>query len=154
MYGFELLDGAGTSADAHAAFDALTFTPVPVRPRADGWTPVKQAAFIGWLHDLGSVKEAAAMVGMTTVGAYKLRQRAGATSFAEAWDAALLWAGETLVERAYRRAVLGEPVAIVRRGKVVGATRKYDTGLLIALMKRSDGRRHRAASARLVKGRL
>ena len=146
MYDPTSVDHAETLADAHAIRDCLQFTPVPVRPRADGWTPARQAAFIGWLHDLGSVTEAAAMVGMTPKGAYALRQRAGATSFADAWDAALLWAGETLFERAVRRAVLGEPVAIVRRGQVVGASRKYDTGLLIALLRRSNGRRaHRRA---------
>ncbi len=128
-------------AEAQAIFDTLGFTPVPVRPRADGWTVARQSAFLRWLHDLGSVREAVRMVGMTRAGAYALRRRAGAESFAAAWDAALLFAGETLEMRSVRRAVEGETVAVVRRGRVVGARRRFDTRLLIALLRRTDARR-------------
>ena len=131
-------------AEAQALYDGLGFTPVPARPRADGWTPTRQAAFVRWLHDLGSVREAVRMVGMTRAGAYALRRRAGGESFAAAWDAALLFAGETLEMRSVRRAVEGETVAVVRRGRVVGARRTFNTRLLIALLRRTDARRAQA----------
>lgn len=38
------------------------FTPVPSKPRHDGWTPERQKAFIEALADTGSVSRAAAMV--------------------------------------------------------------------------------------------
>ena len=41
------------------------FLPVPLRARADGWTPERQARFIGLLAETGSVVEAARAVGMS-----------------------------------------------------------------------------------------
>lgn len=63
------------------------FVPVPLRARADGWTPWRQAAFLGLLAETGSVRSAAQRVGMTRETAYRLRQRCGAKSFTSAWDA-------------------------------------------------------------------
>ena len=40
------------------------FTPVPVRPRHDGWTPERQVAFIEALAQCGCVDEACDRVGM------------------------------------------------------------------------------------------
>ena len=131
---------ARTTWEAQELAADVDFLPVPVRPRADGWTAAKQAAFIGWLGDLGSVDEAAAMVGMSNAGAYKLRQRAGAESFAAAWDRTLLWAGESLMERSIRRAVTGVAIPVIRGGRVIGARRVHDDGLLIKLMKQVDRR--------------
>lgn len=66
------------------------FYPVPTgRPRHDGWSPRRQADFLGFLAETGSVKAACERVGMSREAAYKLRRRAGAESFAAAWDAAL-----------------------------------------------------------------
>lgn len=64
-----------------------TFVPVPLRARADGWTPWRQAAFLGYLAETGSVRSASLRVGMTRETAYRLRRRAGAESFSAAWDA-------------------------------------------------------------------
>src|SRR5688572_25963890 len=69
------------------------FHPVPVRTRADGWTPVRQAEFIGMLAETGSVSAAAEFVGMTRETAYRLRRKPGAEEFARAWDVALVIAG-------------------------------------------------------------
>lgn len=63
------------------------FSPVPLRGRADGWTPGRQAAFLGVLAETGSVVAAARAVGMARETAYRLRRREGADSFAAAWDA-------------------------------------------------------------------
>lgn len=90
-----------------------TFVPVPGRRRTDGWTPWRQAAFLGFLAETGSVRAAALRVGMTRETAYRLRRREGAESFAAAWDTIVRkLRGETdlpkrkvthfeLVERAY-----------------------------------------------------
>jgi hypothetical protein len=65
------------------------FHPVPVGPRADGWTAERQAAFVGKLAETRSVLAAARAVGMGRESAYRLRKRPGAAGFAAAWDAAL-----------------------------------------------------------------
>ena len=62
------------------------FAPVPMRARADGWTPLRQAAFLAALAETGSVSAAARRVGMARETAYRLRRRRGAASFAAAWD--------------------------------------------------------------------
>ena len=41
------------------------FTPVPLRYRRDGWTPGRQADFLGRLCETWSVAAAARHVGMT-----------------------------------------------------------------------------------------
>ena len=69
------------------------FVPVPLRARRDGWTPRRQAAFLGYLAETGSVSEAAQRVRMARETAYRLRARPGAESFALAWDVALGRAG-------------------------------------------------------------
>ena len=69
---------------------APAFTPVPMaRTRHDGWTVPRQTAFLRALSVTGSVSSAARMVGMSRKAAYGLRARAGAESFALAWEIAL-----------------------------------------------------------------
>jgi hypothetical protein len=65
------------------------FHPVPLAPRADGWTPARQAAFAGFLAETRSVLAACRRVQMGRESAYRLRKRPGAAGFAAAWDAAL-----------------------------------------------------------------
>ena len=70
--------------------DRFDFTPVPLqRSRYDGWTPLVQKRFIHALSVMGSVGAACRAVGRGRVSAYRLREREGAESFADAWDAAL-----------------------------------------------------------------
>jgi hypothetical protein len=64
------------------------FYPVPLRARCE-WTPQRQAHFLGWLAETGSVSAACARLGLSRKGAYQLRGKPGAESFAAAWDAAL-----------------------------------------------------------------
>ena len=66
-----------------------SFHPVPVGRRHDGWTPGRQAAFLGMLDQTRSVVAAAKAVGMGRESAYRLRKRPGAAGFAAAWDAAM-----------------------------------------------------------------
>lgn len=65
------------------------FHAVPGKSRRDGWTPPKQAEFIGELAETRSVSEAARRVGMTRETAYRLRRRKWSSSFCKAWDAAM-----------------------------------------------------------------
>lgn len=64
----------------------IAFTPVPLRPRADGWSPDLQLRFIVALSRGFTPGEAARSVGKNRQNAYALRKRAGAESFAAAWD--------------------------------------------------------------------
>jgi hypothetical protein len=65
----------------------IAFTPVPLRPRADGWPPELQLRFILALSRGLTPGEAARSVGKNRQNAYALRKRPGAESFAAAWDA-------------------------------------------------------------------
>ncbi|MGB3740094.1 MAG: hypothetical protein WA948_12180, partial [Pontixanthobacter sp.] len=65
------------------------FHAVRVRIREDGWTPQRQAKFIGYLAQTGSVTDAARLVGMARETAYRLRTREWSESFCSAWDAAM-----------------------------------------------------------------
>ena len=77
-------------ADApHTRRRIPAFHPVPVGPRKDGWTPGRQAAFIGLLAETRSVEAACRAISMGRESAYRLRKRPGAAGFAAAWDAAL-----------------------------------------------------------------
>ena len=106
------------------------FLPVPLRARADGWTPERQARFIGLLAETGSVAEAARRVSMTRESAWRLRRRRGADSFAQAWDAVeALRRGEPVPERKItlneipEHAFEGPYVVHMRRRRFVRARR-------------------------------
>lgn len=64
----------------------IAFTPVPLRRRADGWSPDLQRRFIVALSRGLNPGEAAHSVGKNRQNAYALRHRPGAESFAAAWD--------------------------------------------------------------------
>lgn len=122
------------------------FLPVPLRARADGWTPERQAKFVGLLAETGSVADAARRVGMSRESAHRLRRRAGAESFAHAWDTIVaFWKGEKVHHRKitpselFERAHVGEFHILMRRRKFVRAVRKPSTSALLRLVKRMDG---------------
>jgi hypothetical protein len=117
------------------------FDPVPLRGRCDGWTPLRQAEFLGHLAVTRSVSAAARAVGMARETAYRLRRRVDAESFAAAWDAALgLTAGKRKVTspNLSHRVETGRWRPVVRRGTVLGAVQKHDTSALLALIARLD----------------
>ncbi len=142
------------------------FTPVPVRARADGWTPLRQAEFIGMLAQTGSVSAAAEFVGMARETAYRLRGKPGAEEFAAAWDAALAVAGVRRVPAAQQersrkvtqaepwRAILGGRWRVVmRRGKYCGSVREAPNSALLGWLAQLDrayreGRKARRRSQR------
>jgi len=51
----------------------ISFTPVPVRPRHDGWTAERQIAFLEKLADTGSITAACKHVGMSRESVRRLR---------------------------------------------------------------------------------
>ncbi|MET1111575.1 MAG: hypothetical protein ABWX67_08640 [Allosphingosinicella sp.] len=65
----------------------IAFTPVPLRHRADGWSPGMQLRFIEALSRGLTPGEAARSVGKNRQNAYALKKRPGAESFAAAWEA-------------------------------------------------------------------
>lgn len=65
------------------------FYAVPGKARADGWTPLRQAEFIGHLAETRCVTAAARRAGMGRETAYRLRRRRWSDSLCAAWDAAL-----------------------------------------------------------------
>ena len=126
------------------------FHPVPVRTRADGWVPWRQAEFIGVLAETGSVSAAAAFVGMARETAYRLRRKPGAGEFAAAWDAALAIhahrSGKSVAlprtplprkvahAPTWRMICDGQWRAILRRGKYAGSVHKPDNSALLSHM--------------------
>ena len=110
------------------------FHPVPVAPRADGWTPVRQVQFIGCLAMTRSVAKACRMVSMGRESAYRLKKRPGAAGFAAAWDAALgkphqrvdfASAKSTGLDAAYRYRH-GRLLAVMQDGRFVAIRRIAD----------------------------
>jgi len=109
------------------------FDPVPGRTRADGWTAERQRLFVRHLAETRSVSRSAAAVGMSRETAYRLRRRAGARSFAAAWDAALAFrpSGDAC-EPAWLRS---RTETLNVGGKVVGERRVYDRRILVNLLR-------------------
>lgn len=111
----------------------IPFTPVPTAStRHDGWTPARQRRFIDHLAQWGGVVAAARAVGMTKQSAYRLRDRPGAESFAEAWGLALDMGRDRAREVAIDRGLNGYSVAVTYAGKVVGQRLRVDNRLLYA----------------------
>lgn len=119
------------------------FLPVPLRARADGWTPKRQAAFLAQLAITRSVREAARRVGMARETAYRLRTTPSAASFAEAWDR-ILGRSEnearrkvTPQERALR-GLNGLIKPVIYAGRHVANMRKADNSALLGHLAQLD----------------
>lgn len=115
------------------------FTPVPLRYRKDGWTPLRQADFLGRLAETASVTAAARHVGMTRESAYRLRDKPGADSFAAAWDSilaappALPKSTDSLLRH---RAFYGSLKPVMRGGKHVATRHSPDNEAFLRLVRR------------------
>ena len=114
------------------------FTPAPTRNRHAGWTAERQRKFIDHLSLTGSVGEAAAIAGVTSRSAYMLRNRAGAESFARAWDAALSLAATRLAAIAFDRALHGRSERFYKDGELVMERKMPSDYLLTWLLARLD----------------
>lgn len=121
---------AGSASDP-----AFPFTPVPVRPRHDGWTAAKQVAFIHALAETACVDEACRRVGMSQQSAYALRTRLDAVSFRQAWFVALDHGAARLADRAMARSVNGVAVPIFYKGEQVGERRVFNERLTQFLLR-------------------
>jgi hypothetical protein len=116
----------------------LDFTPAPTRNRHAGWTAERQRKFVEHLALTGSVGEAAAIVGVTSRSAYMLRNKAGAESFARAWDAALQLAATRLAAIAFDRALHGRSERFYKDGELVMERKMPSDYLLTWLLARLD----------------
>ena len=114
---------------------ATPFTPAQLRPRHDGWTALKQIAFIEALAESGCVEEACRRVGMSDTSAYKLRRRPCGAAFRKAWDAALDYSLSRLEQAALGRALNGVARPIFHRSEQVGEWREYDERLTMFLLR-------------------
>ena len=134
------------------------FTPVPVRARSDGWSVARQCRFLAALYWTGSVRAAAAAVGMSRASAYRLRGRADAAGFAAAWDRVLTppgsgrLAGPRFDYRKVTQAALAKRAGsglvrpVLYRGTLVAISRKPDNSALLRLLSRSGAIQRRVCA--------
>ena len=119
------------------------FVPVPTRPRRDGWSVARQAAFLAMLSRTRNVRRAAAHVGLSRESAYRLRRRPGAESFAAAWDAIIHNFGQvqhrkvTHAECAFR-AIHGLIRPLLYRGRHVANRLITDNSALLRHLRALD----------------
>lgn len=92
----------------------IAFTPVPLRRRADGWSPDLQLRFIVALSNGLTPGEAARSVGKNRQNAYALRKRAGAESFAAAWDSVVAYVRHVAAKGREQRPRLERPPELPR----------------------------------------
>jgi hypothetical protein len=84
------MDDHDTDADPGTSSPGLLATPVPTRPRHDGWTVGRQLDFLHALSRTRSVTKAARAVGMSRESAHRFRKRNPHGLFAAAWDRAFV----------------------------------------------------------------
>jgi hypothetical protein len=119
----------------------LRFTPVPGKARRDGWDPRSQFRFVLALARGAGVGEAARGVGRSRQSAYRLRDRAGAESFADAWDAAAAFADQVRCAAHSRpTASAFETLLVPRyyRGRLIGYIQREDVSGTMARLARLD----------------
>lgn len=126
------------AADIVPAPEPPSFDIAPTRNRHSGWTAGRQRKFIEHLSLTGSVGEAAAIAGVSSRSAYRLRNKAGAESFARAWDAALSLSATRLAAIAFDRALHGRSERIYRDGELVMERKMPSDYLLTWLLARLD----------------
>ena len=121
------------------------FTPVPLRARVDGWTPLKQAEFLGHLAETRCVSKAAERVGMSRESAYRLREKPGAGEFAATWDSILGVPAavqppprKVTLDALFWRIEQGRYRPLLRGGRYVATIQKPDNRALLAALGRLD----------------
>ena len=125
-------------ADIVPAPQIPEFDIAPTRKRHAGWTAERQRKFIEHLALTGHVGEACAVAGVASSSAYRLRDRAGAESFARAWDAALRLCPTRLVAIGLDRAINGRVERHYRNGELVMERRIPSDYLLTWFIARLD----------------
>jgi hypothetical protein len=81
--------GISGEADFSHLGDLLEFTPVPRRPRVNGWDPEAQRAFIAALSVTGSKRQAALSIGRNAFGIDQLLKADDNASFKAAYERAM-----------------------------------------------------------------
>ena len=122
------------------------FHPVPVGARKDGWTPSRQAEFIGMLTETRSVEAACRAISMGRESAYRLRKRPGAAGLAAAWDTALgkphrpvdLASAKSTGLDAEYRSRMGLLQVVMDRGRFAGTSWKADNNALLQHLAQLD----------------
>ncbi|OWV31786.1 hypothetical protein B5C34_14850 [Pacificimonas flava] len=114
------------------------FTPVRTAPRADGWSPQVQRAFLEALAETGSVRAACQRVHRSPSTAYRLRRRTDAQGFAEAWEAALDQAALLLSDRLWDRALEGQEDVTYHPDGSQTVRRRHDNRLAMWLLRYHD----------------
>lgn len=128
-------DGNGRDANGFDPND-FEWRPVIRRPRADGWSPEVQQAFIAALARTGIVERACEEVGMSVRSAYNLRNAAGGEGFARAWAAVLARAADRLLDVAFEQAIEGEEIPVYDQDGVrTGSRRRYNTRMAMFLLR-------------------
>ena len=133
---------------APAAPAAPEFSPAPTRKANAGWTAERQRKFIEQLSLTGNVGDACALVGVASSSAYRLRNKAGAESFARAWDAALALAPTRLAAIGLDRAINGRVERFYKDGELVMERRVPSDYLLTWFLARLDPLRFGSPSAK------
>lgn len=110
------------------------YTPVVLRVRHNGWTAERQRIFLQALADTGCISDACEQAGVTARSAYRLRGRADAEAFANAWDEALLLAVPRLAALAFERAARGSIRELWKDGELVAESRAPSDKLLMFLL--------------------
>lgn len=110
-------------------------------PRRNSITPERQRDFIACLAATGIVTQAARAIGASLEALYRLRHQPGAEGFSAAWEAAIDRGIARLEDCALERALAGEPREILKNGEVVARWVRYDTALLLFLLRQRRGRR-------------
>ena len=124
------------------------FEPAPTRKSRAGWTAERQRKFIEHLSLTGLVGQASAAAGISSRSAYRLRERAGADSFARAWDAALLLSSTRLAAIALDRSINGRVERFYKNGELVMERRIPSDYLLTWLLSRLDPLRFGSPTAK------
>ena len=139
-------------ADIVPAPEPPPFDIAPTRKPHAGWTAERQRRFIERLALTGSVGEACAIAGVASSSAYRLRNKAGAESFARAWDAALSMSATRLAAIAFDRAINGRAERFYKDGELVMERRMPSDYLLTWLLSRLDPLQFGSPTARALAG--
>ena len=115
---------------------------MPLRARKDGWTPLRQAEFLGYLAETRCISKAVGQVGMSRDSAYQLRRKPGAEEFVAAWDAILgvptSPQPKITLETLFRRIEQGRYRPLIHAGRYVGTVKKPDNSALLSALARLD----------------
>ena len=141
----KIVEDAGEAAPAPTL---PQFTPAPTRKRNAGWTAERQRRFIEHLALTGHVGQACASVLVASSSAYRLRNKAGAESFARAWDAALRLCATRLAAIGLDRAVNGRVERHYKGGELVMERRIPSDYLLTWYLSRLDPAQFGSPAAR------